>query len=459
MTILVFIFVLGTMIIIHEFGHFAVAKLLKIRVETFSVGFGPRLFGFRRGDTDYRVSIIPLGGYVKMKGENVDEQLTGAPDEFLSRPKWQRFSVAIAGPGLNILTALIIPAVAAMISFQVPAYVVQPVVVGSVVPGSPAAQLGLQPGDRIVDFRGVRDPLWQDVELKITANPNQQIPIVVERNGTRLSMTLVPAGHRADGEIIGDAGIIPEFPKDYVEVNAVTEGSPAQAAGLRRGDKIVTFNGHEVPNFPWLSSAIQYNGERPATLTILRDGQKLELTTTPRIDPDGKARIGFSPVWRNIPMQKSRKSLIEAIKYSVAKNYELIVITKDVFAQILARERSVRDSLAGPIGIAKVSGQAAERGWESLFALMGFLSLNLGIFNLLPIPVLDGGVIFMLLIEAVLGLFGLPFTMALREKMNQVGLVILLLIMGFVIYNDVSKYILPSDQSPPQTQQIQPANK
>jgi regulator of sigma E protease len=167
------------MVVIHEFGHFIVAKLFGIRVETFSVGFGKRIWGFKRGDTDYRLSLIPLGGYVKMAGENLDEKITGAPDEFMSKPKWQRFCVAVAGPAMNILTALMIPAVIAMVHHEVPAYVNRPALVKAVEPESPAEAAGLKPGDLIVSVEGVENPTWRDVQDKVLVNFDHDLPLTI----------------------------------------------------------------------------------------------------------------------------------------------------------------------------------------------------------------------------------------------------------------------------------------
>jgi regulator of sigma E protease len=459
--ILYFVLVLGAMIVIHEFGHFIVAKMFGIRVDIFSVGFGKRLWGVRKGDTDYRLSLIPLGGYVKMAGENLDEQITGAPDEFMSKPKWQRLCVAVAGPMMNILTALAIPAVMAMIHYEMPAYLNKPAVVNAVEPGSSAEHAGLQRGDLIVNIDGQENPIWRDVEDAIAVSPDQQLPISINRGGEVKTLTLPVGSRLIEQEKIGHAGLEPDLgPNAKLVAHQISEGSPADKAGLKPGDKIVGVNGDQVVQSfvgrEEVIRTIKANEGKPITLRVERDGQQLDLQATPQ-QIDGAPRLGFALDVQGAERIVTRLGPLAAIKHGIDTNIRIISLTKTAIAQIFVGQRSARDTLTGPIGIARMTGQAAEQGAWSVLQLTAILSLNLGVFNLLPIPVLDGGLIFMLVLESILGLFGLPLTLRIKEKMIQVGFVMLMLLMGFVIFNDISKWI-PSQSAPQQqTEQQKPA--
>jgi regulator of sigma E protease len=450
-----FVIVLGAMIVIHEFGHFIVAKFFGIRVDVFSVGFGKRLWGIKKGDTDYRVSLIPLGGYVKMAGENLDEQRTGAPYEFMSKPKWQRFCVAVAGPGMNILTALAIPAGMAMVHHEVPAYLYQPAVIKGVEPNSPAVEAGLQPGDVIERIDGIDNPVWRDVIDYLAVNPDQDVLVIVKRNSDVKQVTLHVIGRSFEQETIGYSGLRPA--EEQITVAAVSPGSPADEAGLKPGDVIVAVNGKPVEQSRYgqeeVIRVIRSSTEKPLTLTVKRADATLDITAAPRMD-QGEARLGFIQ-GLTTEMINQRLSPVAAIKYSVDENVRFIQLTRTALAQVFVGKRSARDTVTGPVGIAQIVGQAAQEGPEQVLRLMGILSLNLGIFNLLPIPVLDGGLIFMLLLEAVLGVFGLSLSLRIKERMMQVGLVMLMLLMGFVIFNDIAKRVGRSSSPPVE----QPANR
>jgi regulator of sigma E protease len=453
LSIIAFLLVLGPLIFIHELGHFLVAKWLGIRVEVFSLGFGKRLFGFRRGDTDYRVSALPLGGYVKMAGENIGEERVGAPDEFLSHSKWHRFLVAVAGPVMNLLVALAIPAVAAMIFFQTEAYKEQVPVVAGTAPRSAAANAGLRPGDRILSVDGSETDTWRDLEDQVMINPGRDVSFVVERGGQAVAVPVKLDERTFGGEKIGTLGARPDLPGARVVVAEVLGGSVAEAAGLRVGDEIYAVDGERVgADQVGLVSKINDSAGKQLTITVKRDGQLVDLQATPAREGN-VGRIGFIPSLADVPMIETRLGLGEALAYSWETNMRFIRLTGAAFAQIFEGNRSVRESFAGPIGIAKISGQAAQHGIGPLFDLMGMLSLNLGIFNLLPIPVLDGGLIFMLALEALLGLFGLRLSMVAKERMINVGLVLIMLLMGFVIFNDISKQFVgtrTSEQPPAQ---------
>jgi regulator of sigma E protease len=456
---IVFVLVLGAMIVIHEFGHFIVAKYFGVRVDVFSVGFGKRLWGIKKGDTDYRISLIPLGGYVKMAGENLDEQITGAPDEFTSKPKWQRLCVAFAGPAMNVLTALAIPTALAMVHHEVPAYLERAPLIKAVEPESPAERAGIQPGDLIVKIDGQENPAWRDIEDTVAVNPDQSVPITINRGGEPRQLTLQVEGRAFEQEKIGFAGFKPE--ETRISVKEVRPGEPAESAGLQVGDQIIAVNGKRIEQSGYgtveIVKTIRSSADQPVVLTVKRGGETLDLKATP-VSIDGELRLGFSQEITGYEMVNQRLSLFAAIKYSVNTNLRILDLTKTALAQVFVGKRSAKDTLTGPVGIAQIVGQAAQRGPEEVLQLTAILSLNLGIFNLLPIPVLDGGLIFMILLESLLGVFGLRLTLRIKERMMQVGFVMLMLLMGFVIFNDIAKRVSWGGATS-QVEQSRPANK
>lgn len=433
--IALFMLVLCAMVVIHEFGHFIVAKMLGIAVETFSVGFGPRLFGFQPGDTDYRFSAIPLGGYVKFRGENMEMiqgKSEGTIDEFLAHPKWKRFLVALAGPVFNIVTAILIPTAAILIGFQDDIYNSQQVVVGEITPGTTAEKSGLLQGDRILTFGNIKNPTWADFRDLVITNTGEDIPVKVDRNGQILDLRLRPRIEMRGTEPVGYVDLDP--PITYVGVERVTPGSPAERAGLRTGDKVISINGTNVTGWHQFRRVVQEGKE--VVLNVQRNNQPMELKATPEKSPDGAFLLGFTRRFETRLMKTS--SISEALQYGWASNVRIIKLTGEIFKQIFTSKRSARNSIGGPIKIAEQTIDTYEiAGLAGVITLMGLLSLNLGIFNLLPIPVLDGGVILLIFIEGILGLIGYTLSMNFRERFQQVGFVLVLLLMGFVIINDV----------------------
>ena len=427
------IFALGLIIVIHEWGHFIVARYFGVRVDVFSFGFGPRLLGIKRGPTDYRISALPFGGYVRMAGDNPSEERAGAPDEFLSKPRWQRVLIALAGPGMNCILAVFLFAVMHGGRTQLPVYSDQPVVVAAVRKDSPAGKAGIQPGDTLVSINGVENPSWERAaeEMEVTA-PNDEVPITMERQG-RLITTWVRAASSV-GEMFG-------YPEERVIVDSVTPGMPAQKAGLRPGDQITSLNGQSIGNFVEFTDAVERNGARPLQIGILRGGHPEFITVRP---VKNDSNDGLGPRWLlgfyrvvNPDTHVVVRGPLESVKYSLwfsARISQLFLVT---VGQLFVGKASPKDFF-GPIGIVTVSGQAARHGFSSLSRLMAFISLNLAVLNLLPIPILDGGHILMLSIE---GTLRHDLSLKIKERFIQVGFVFILLIFAVVMYNDVVRLI------------------
>ena len=449
-TILAFVVVLGITITIHEFGHFAMAKLLKIRVLVFSLGFGPKLLGFTRGGTEYRLSPFPIGGYVKMAGETYDDERKGAPDEFLSHPKWHRFLVAVAGPCMNILLAVFILTFSYYEGVYVARYPKEAAIVGPVAADSIAKRAGLQTGDQIVDVHGNRIRTWEDLEVALGTAPRDALNIEVLR-GNRAVQLHFEAPESKDPIEPGLLGFRYSLPKAIVY--AVDEGSPAYKAGLKAGDEILSVTGasRTAQGYNEILNLISESKGIPLRFAVLRpdkepqrdrmwessgnrDGKIIELSITP-VEEKGRVIIGFV---HDYPSDLQKFGIMGAVSQSIRRNFELSSLTFKIIGRIIKGSASVR-TLSGPIEIARISGSAARTGSARVFfGFLGLVSLQLGVFNLLPIPILDGGVILLLLIE---GLIRRDLSLNLKERIVQVGFVFLILLMGFVVFNDLSKII------------------
>ena len=421
--------VLGFMILIHEFGHYAVAKWLGVRVEQFAIGFGTRLVGFRKGDTDYRINAIPLGGYVKMSGENPMDERTDDPREFLNHSRWHRFLIAIAGPTMNILLAIALLTVVYMVHYEYAAVYDEPTVIGWVLKDSAAAKAGFQIGDRITRIDGVQNPTWEQVDLTEALNPGQPLDVVVERNGQMVEKTVVPEPAGLDQ--IGMAGWAPK--ESTVVITDLQPDMPADKAGLKEGDQILALDGKPLPAVAAMIESLQVSKDKPITLTVLRQGQRKTFMVQPILS-EKRYRIGIGSV------QTKVKTLpfAAAFRLSLHENRQNALLILELVKKMAERKISMR-SIEGPIRIGQAAGEAARRkGWTPLMGLTAAISLNLGIFNLLPIPILDGGVILFLLIE---GLMRRDISLTIKERVYQAAFVFLVLFAVMVIYNDLMKTI------------------
>jgi RIP metalloprotease RseP len=419
--------VLGFLIFAHESGHFFVAKLFRVRVLVFSFGFGKRLFGFRRGPTDYRVSLIPLGGYVRMAGDTPEEDLAGSPDEFLSRPKWQRFLILVAGPFMNVVIAIAFVAMINMVGSE--SIIVRPVI-GEVSPGKPAARAGLLPGDRIVAINGEKIDDFDDMRLAIGMNGGTVLHVDYLRGGQLRTTTMTPEKENSEFGPVGRAGIRPYFD---TTIGRVRPASPAATAGLRTGDRVVTLNAKPVSQLSELDAVFEAAKGAAVTMDVVRGAGQFHTTISAvKVDPTDPYR-GFIP-----PTQIHKLSFGPAVIDSVKQNWKMLRYTFMTLGRLFRAEGSVKE-LSGPISIARISGESVRRGWINTIGLMALISMQLGIMNLLPIPVLDGGHIMILLIE---GVARRDLSLRVKERIQQAGFAVLAALMIVVLYNDVITNVL-----------------
>ncbi|HYS27861.1 MAG TPA: RIP metalloprotease RseP [Vicinamibacterales bacterium] len=425
-TILAFLFVLGVLVFVHELGHFVAARRIGVRVLTFSLGFGPKLVSTRRGDTEYAISAIPLGGYVKMAGESVDDPRSGAPDEFLSKTKWQRFQVLIMGPVMNIMLAVIVMAVVLAQGAEVPAWHDQPPVIGTVKAGSPAEKAGLRRGDRVLAIADTKVDTWDKFNLEIGTRPNREVELSYLRDGRTESTSLRSS---AEGKYeIGDIGVLPDATP---MVTSLIKGDVAEKAGLKPGDLMLAVNGEPMLQPTQLREAISRNAGKETDILVRRNGQEQHITVTPARRGDG----GMIGIFFGEQMKSFTPGPFEALKLSVAKNIEFGGLIFKTLGGLFVGTTSPRQ-LMGPVAIAQLSGESAAAGWIPLLTLMASISLNLGLLNLMPIPVLDGGHITIMALE---GIARRDFSVQVKEKMLLAGFVLILLLMVTVIYNDLTR--------------------
>ncbi|HEX4602358.1 MAG TPA: RIP metalloprotease RseP [Candidatus Angelobacter sp.] len=437
LTLAAFIFVLGILVFVHEFGHYAVAKLFKVRVEVFSLGFGKRLAGFRRGDTDYRISLLPLGGYVKMAGENPMESRTGDPGEFMSHPRWQRFFVAIAGPAMNIILAVVVLTGVYMFRHELPAYFDKPAVLGWVSDGSPAQKAGFQTGDKIAVIQGKPNPTWDDVRFQIFGNINQTLKMDVQRGTQTLPLELTARiPEREDADILHELGLVPEGKS---VVGKVVNGTPASKAGIQTGDEIIAVNDAKVQagGLVALAELLEKNKAALAKISVKRKGEIQDFTLTPELQPTG---VGDKKSYR-IGVELPQDFRTEKLPFTAALDVAVVDCKKNstLIFKLLGQLFTVKGTLkqfGGPVMIMQESGKAAAAGFVVLLQFMALISLNLAIFNMLPIPILDGGLVLMLLVESVMRR---DIKQEVKERVYQAAFVFLVLFAAVVIFNDVTK--------------------
>ncbi len=434
--ILALVFVLSFLIVFHEGGHFTIAKLFRLPVEVFSVGFGKRLFGFKRRETDYRVSMIPLGGYVKIVGLGPDESDVVSGNDAIApavAPRWQRLVVLIAGPGVNLVLALLLTAAALMIGMEVPKYQEEAPVVKHVDAGSPAEKAGVKVDDLIATLSGRSVSTWREVEMDLGLAPRELIRVGLLREGKPVELELRPEPQTKYD--IGYTGLNPDLPPI---VDRLLPGYPGAKAGLKAGDRIVSVGGRGVTGYYEIvrrvreaSAKFGELGPSPIEFVVERPEGHVTISIVPRKEANSW-KIGFAP---RTEMVRRSLGLSAALTASWEENVRQTRTTFSTVARLVRGTGSIRQ-LSGPIDIAKFSGEAARTGLAPLLGLMGVLSLQLGILNLLPIPLLDGGQILITLLEAAARR---DFSLKVKERLLQAGFVFLVLLMVTVLAFDVVK--------------------
>jgi regulator of sigma E protease len=430
-----FLVLIGTMILIHELGHFWAARWFKVRVDVFSIGFGPRLFGFKRGDTDYRFSAILFGGYVKMAGEQLGEDHSDDPNGLLAKPRWQRLIIAFAGPFMNVLLAVGLLTGLFMVKFQKLADDNKGTVIGYVIPGSSAEKAGLMAGDKIIRLEGKADPSWEDVNMKEVASSELAMDVTVLRDGKTIDTKVTPKQDERNG--VGTAGWAP---KSEIEAVSVSPGMPADKAGIRRGDLLISANRQPIESRYTLQAIIRGTAGKAVDVVYRRGTENQTVTVKPEYsssEGDAHWMIGVG-IEEKLNFITTKLSLPDALAESLRENQKGATMIIEFLKGLLQRRMSAK-SLAGPIQIGQMSGIAAKQGPASFIDLMSMVSLNLAIFNLLPIPILDGGVILLLLIEI---LMGRELSLNVKETMLKIGFVFLMMVVVFVLYNDITNHLL-----------------
>ncbi len=420
---------IGVMILIHELGHYWAARLFDVRVDAFSFGFGPRLFGFKRGETDFRFSAILFGGYVKMAGEQPGDESAADPRAFLAKPRWQRLIIAFAGPFMNLVLAVGILTGLYMVQYPKMPHPVNPIV-GYLVSGGAADRAGVREGDRILQIDDNTRPTWEDIALKEIASAQRPIDVWVERDGRRIHLTVTPVFDPKLG--VGVAGWDEQ---SNLLVKGFMPGMQAAHSGLASGDALIAINGRRVYSLAGLHDLIEANAAKPVQVTYRRGAADSTVTIMP-----GQSSAEGAPRWMiGVELQPqvvlTRLSFPDAFVESVHKNVRSAALVYEFLEGIVTRRMSAK-SLSGPIGIAQASGQAAREGLTPFLELMVMISLNLAIFNLLPIPILDGGVIMLLLIEMFMRR---DLSLQVKETVFKVGFVFLMVVVAFAIFNDISK--------------------
>ena len=425
-----FIFVLGIIIFVHESGHLLVAKAFGMRVFIFSFGFGKRLFGFQWGDTDCRVSLIPLGGYVKLEGEPEDHlsedtsaAVVGDGRDFLSRPRWQRLLVYLAGPAMNgVLTLSVLSVLFYTIGWAVDSTRYERPILGAVDPGSPAERAGLKTGDEIASIDGEALPTWESVQYHVVLRPDRDLKVTLRRGLEVLEAEVRSVA--ADEEKGGTIGVHP-----LVRIGELVKDQPAQEAGLRVDDAILQIDDKPVREFSEIPELVKSAAGQPLRLRVWRAGEILEVSVLPK-DAGQGPRIGIAG--KTIHKKFGAvESLVESARFS----WQNTKLTFDVLRRLVTAQISPK-TMMGPLGIAKASGERAKEGWASLFFLIAVISLQVGILNLFPLAPLDGGHMAILLGES---LFRRDFSVTVKTWVMNAGALVIFLLIGLVLYSDLSK--------------------
>lgn len=433
MTILFFLIALGILIFVHEIGHFILAKRQGVKVEEFSLGFGPRIIGIKKGDTDYRISALPLGGYVKMLGEDPEEEKADDPRSFAKKSVWQRVKIVAFGPIMNLVFSLAVMPLVFFIGRMQPVFLHEKPVIIDVRAGSPAQKANLEKGDLITAIDGAKISDWEDALNKFILAPGSRLKLTIERDRKTFEQD-IEVGQMSEMKG-GYVGIEPMFLSNEAVIDGVVAGGPATEAGIKKGDHVEAINGKPVSDFFDLSQKVDEIGGNEATLKIKRGDKTLAIKVTPQYNEGAKRwLIGIIKDRQSgMPMEKVRYGVIGSVAFGTKENIKLVGLTFAVLKRLFTGGLSYK-VLGGPVVIAQVSAAAAASGISNFLYFLAFLSLQLSIINMLPIPVLDGGHLLFLGIEAIRRR---PVSVKVRQYATQAGFFILVAFMLFVTWNDL----------------------
>jgi len=426
--------VLGVVILVHEWGHFIVARLFGVRVDVFSIGFGPRLFGIKRGATDYRISAVPLGGYVRMAGQDLSDvdsstqAPTGAPDELMSKPRWQRALIAFGGPAVNfVFPFILLGGFFALVGLPHSHITEQPLQV-HYFSATAGMQSPLQIGDKVLDINGMKDPNWETGSAYVHRLPaGSKLSLIVENHGAQRTVETSVKDASSFTDIFGYVPYAPVIDK-------VSPRTPAKHAGLKSDDRLLEVNGKPVQYWGEFVDAVHQSGGQPIALKVQRAGKLLTLSVTPQKGvSEGAEDTWQIGVLNQDDIYYVRVPLRESTDFAVRRTGDFFAQTFSVLGRLLSGRASIKQ-LQSVVGIGQVAADAVHEGPADVVMLMAFISVNLGILNLLPIPILDGGQIVMLGVE---GLIRRDLSLAVKERFVQIGLLFLLSLFAYVMYNDV----------------------
>ncbi len=430
LSIILGLVVLGILVFIHELGHFLAAKRFGIKVLAFSLGFGTPLYRRTINGTEYRIGAIPFGGYVKMAGENPEEERTGSADEFHSKPVWQRMGVAIAGPLFNYISAFIMLWVMFIAGIERPLYLDSPVI-GAVVEGSVAELAGLVPGDSIAEVNGRRVYDWEEVETSF-ARQERSYTISVLRHGKRINFTLEmqPVGAALPKSPTG--GLLPALP---AVVGEVLPGSPAEKAGIMKDDILISINDRPIHSWFELVSAVEKTASgAKVSIDLLRSKKKITVALIPQYDSIAKKPIIGVRVGEG-GSRTIRYSSGRAVVKALDKGWEFTTMIFDVLAKLITRKVSA-NQLSGPLGIIPASGFMMLQGLAPVLNFMALIGINLAVLNMLPLIITDGGLILFLIIEAIRRK---PLSLKTQLAFNRIAIAFFLALFIFVSLNDIRR--------------------
>jgi len=441
MTIFYALILLGILIFVHELGHFLFAKLTNVKVLKFSLGFGPKVLGKKYGETEYLISAVPLGGYVKMLGEESGDEIS---DEDRARaynlqPVGKRILIVLAGPFFNIVFAALVFALISASGVPIP----YPDI-GRVEENSPAARAGLISGDRVMAIGGSAVKGWDDIDSFMNRNRGETLLFTIKRGGAVKELSVTPE-KKAEKDLFGESrevwnlGISPLL---YPDIGDVTKGSPAEKAGLQKGDRIVEIEGTALKTWQDMTAIIHESPGKPLKFSIKRGERLTEVTITPEKStislPGGEKKeiglIGVRPLGNDFI---KRYGPVEAIHFGVMKTWDVSVLTVVSIAKLIQRIIPA-ETIGGPILIFQMAGQQAAHGPLSFFTFLAVISINLGVLNLLPIPMLDGGHVLFLLIETVRRR---PVSEKVIMIAQRAGLAVIITLMIFAFYNDIMRLV------------------